>query len=514
MSKQYVWKASLPCRRRSISVAATGLAVWILTLPATALSAPMGGREALPPPVVDPHSTEICMNSRLSYHGGWNAGGTEQMLADVLHAAARAPVTGESRTIYAATSENVYVYDEASHELVVHRPGDWRADGSSAFEVGIAAQRTLDAGGAMHLAQLESVALWTGAVGQLASCARASATTYANSNWDLPDPVDIVISFGIRNVPGLTDALVAISSDGSLPNPETDGAVYLDSALVALSYGEIFAPRNLDLSEISQVLWGAYGCTDHYAAGSKGGLVCASAVAYYYLTQHIYAVNEAAVYRFHNRLPPGNDLTTRDHRIVAVTPGDVRVALRAAVADLPEAPFYLVICLGQTGSWQELEVGFAAMGALLQASSMGLQAHIAGGLSADEQTAIQAAAGLPSGDLPIAVMSLGPAEGGAGIAEPGDAGGELELRFGERIVLGNELLARYTLPTAASVILAFYDSSGRRVRRLDLGHRPGGSHLATWNCRDDAGRPVPSGVYLGHLQAGKLRQKARVVLVR
>jgi hypothetical protein len=124
-----------------------------------------GQREALPPPITDPHSTEICLNSRISYHGGWSGSSTNQALGDILDAAAHAPVTSGSRAIYAATSAAVYLYNPEGHSLTVHKSGDFRSDATAAFEVGVAAGNMFDAGAAMHLAQLESVALWTGTAG-------------------------------------------------------------------------------------------------------------------------------------------------------------------------------------------------------------------------------------------------------------------------------------------------------------------------------------------------------------
>jgi hypothetical protein len=227
-------RAAFPQFTRSLQ---TGICLLTL-LSAAALA---GGGRRLPDPVVDPHSTEICMNSRISYHSGWSAGASEQMLAEVLHAASKAPLTGAGLAIYVATPENVYLYDPAAHELILHKAGDWRSESTTAFEVGLAADAIIDAGAAMHLAQLESVTLWTGTANQLASCPKASATTYANSHWDLAEPVDIVICFGMRSVPGLSSTLVAVSSDGSLPNPVTDGAMYLDDALANLAYGPAFA---------------------------------------------------------------------------------------------------------------------------------------------------------------------------------------------------------------------------------------------------------------------------------
>jgi hypothetical protein len=486
-----------------------------LSLPATgsAQADPAPSREPLPPPVIHPHSTEICMNSRISYHGGWSATGTEQMLADVLHATAQAPVTGTSRTIYAATSANVYVYDAATHSLAVHKAGDWRSDHSAAFEVGVAADNYVDAGAAMHLAQLESVALWTGTANQLGSCPRASATTYANSNWNPPEPVDIAISFGVRSVPGFTSTLVAVSSDGSLPNPYTDGAVYMDSALVDLAYGVTFAAEDLDLSEISQLLWGAYGCSNHTATG-RGGLVCASAVANYYLTRRVYSVGADAVYRFHNRRPPGSDLTTRDHRIELVQSGDARPGLREALAGLPEAPYYMIICVGQTGDWQELETGFAAMGAVLEASSMGLQGYETTALSTQQQAAIRAATGIPTADLPIVIVSLGRPIGGSDVEERDGAGHGLGLSIERPTVFGGGVTLHYLLPVAAGVDLAVYDCLGRQVRGLVAGPQERGVHSAFWNSLDDRGQPVPSGAYFCQLRAGMLAAGVRVVIVR
>lgn len=470
--------------------------------------------QSLPEPVVDPHSTEICLNSRISYHGGWSATATEQMLADVLHATAQAPVTGAPLTIYAATPDHVYIYDADSHSLVVHKPGDWRSDGSAAFEVGIAAENTLDAGAAMHLAQLESVALWTGTASQLASCPKASATTYANSNWNPADPIDIVICFGIRSVPGLTDELVAISSDASLPNPRTDGAVFMDNALMQLAYGTSFAADDLGLDDVSQLLWASYGCGDHWVSGSKAGLVCASAVANYYLTRRIYSVGADGAYRFHNRLPPGGDLTTRDHRIELITSGDLRPALRSAVSDLPSAPHYLIVCVGETGSWPELEVGFAAMGAVLEATTMGLQAYLTAGLSAGEQEGIREAAGIPPADLPIAVVSLGPPGGGAGIEQSQGREEDLGLSISHRITSGGGVTVYYRLPISGDVDLAIYDCLGREVRQLTEGAQGEGSHSAVWDCCNDRGQPVRSGVYVCSLKAGSITQRMRVTVVR
>ncbi len=497
-----------------------GLAFAPWTLAAGATNpAPVPARQALPPPVTDPNSTEICLNSRISYHGGWNAAATEQMIADVLDATARAPLTAGERQIYLATPQNVYLYDATAHSLVLHKSGDSRSDGTAAFEVGIAAASLLDAGTAMHLSQLESVALWTGTSAQLASCPRASATTYANSHWDPVEPVDIVVSFGIRNVAGLTATLVAISSDESLVNPATDGPVFLDDALEELAHDSTFAAEELSPGEVSQLLWASYGCSDHFAVG-KAGLVCSSAVANYYLTRHIYAVTSEGVFRFHVRRPPGTDATTRDHRIELVTAGDARPAVRSALPDLPVAPFYLIICIAGTGDWPELEVGFAAVGAILQASTMSLQGFLTGDLSTAEQTAIQTATGIPTTDHPMALLSLGhpgpsaDVEDDDGLGMGLGIGKGLGLRVVDQPAADGGARIQYRLPNDAITALTLYDPTGRCVRELVSAKQAKGPHTVVWDFREDGGVAVTSGVYFCRLTVEGSSETAHVIVLR
>ena len=43
---------------------------------------------------------------------------------------------------------------------------------------------------------------------------------------------------------------------------------------------------------------------------------------------------------------------------------------------------------------------------------------------------------------------------------------------------------------------------------------PQGRHEVSWNGRDDAGRSLPSGSYVGLLEAGPHRRTQRLTLVR
>jgi hypothetical protein len=60
----------------------------------------------------------------------------------------------------------------------------------------------------------------------------------------------------------------------------------------------------------------------------------------------------------------------------------------------------------------------------------------------------------------------------------------------------------FTLPRPSRARLSIYDVTGRLVRSLVDATLASGAHSATWDGRDDAGRPAPSGVYFVRAQAG------------
>jgi subtilisin family serine protease len=73
----------------------------------------------------------------------------------------------------------------------------------------------------------------------------------------------------------------------------------------------------------------------------------------------------------------------------------------------------------------------------------------------------------------------------------------------------------FDLPEASAARLRMYDLSGRLVRTLvDEATLAPGRHEATWDGRDDAGRAVAAGVYLGRLEAAGQQASQRVVLVK
>jgi hypothetical protein len=368
----------------------------------------MNHSRALPDPQVNAFATEAVLNSRHSYHFGYSGTLSDQVLANVLWAVSRAPVMGSSRIIYVARPDNVYRYDPASHELLLHLAGNHLSESSLAFEVGVAGDLAEDAGAALHYGMLASTSFWDDTSSQPAVCPKESAQINANNAWNPDLYVQLVNCYGLMpTVSGITYDVVAHSSDGSLPDPETDGSTLLEEALGGLMYGDQFRTSEPGLDELSQLLWASYGNTPHTTANGRGGLTVASAVANYYLTGRIYLVRPDGVERYHIRLPSGQP-STRDHRIERVTDGDRRQELRAAAAGIPEtAPGYIVYCAGTADRWQLLEAGFAAASGLLEAKSLELQGFLTGNFTTDEREAIIAALGIPAGDLPLVVFSAG-----------------------------------------------------------------------------------------------------------
>jgi len=73
---------------------------------------------------------------------------------------------------------------------------------------------------------------------------------------------------------------------------------------------------------------------------------------------------------------------------------------------------------------------------------------------------------------------------------------------------------RFRLQQAGPVALTIFDASGRRVRRMDERHFPGGYGQAEWDGRDMNGRKAAPGVYFVRMEAGGTVQTRRIVMVR
>ncbi|HEX7319235.1 MAG TPA: FlgD immunoglobulin-like domain containing protein [bacterium] len=464
---------------------------------------------ALPPVQINTFSSEIVMNSRRSYHGSYSGSLSDQILGNILWAASKAPMVGSNRIIYAARSDNVYRYDEVAHDIIVHLSGNHKSEAATAFEVGVASDLAEDAGAALHFGHLASVAFWTSTSSQPSGCPKESATTYANSNWSPAYTVQMVNCYGLMGtVSGITNSLVAISSDGSLPDPSTDGTVLLENGLSGLIYGSDFDSTELTLNELSQLAWASYGNNPHMTTNNRAGLVAASAVANFYLTGHIYIVRSEGVERYHIRLPSGG-VTTRDHRIERVTTGDRRSNLRAAVARIPQsAPDYYVFCATTASRWQLIEAGYAGAGALLQAASLSLQGHFTCNFNSSERTAIISALGIPAADLPLLVFSAGHQLVGIKEHEQGKAGTKIRVQpnpFSHTARITYEL----TLPSAVTV--AIYDGAGKCLRKYANNRQKAGQHAVIWDGTDQKERAVAPGNYYVVVRTRKGEYRHKIV---
>lgn len=461
----------------------------------------------LPPMQINTYSTEIVLNSRLSYHSGYSGTLSDQILANVLWACGKAPLIGNARTIYVARPDNVYLYDPVQHDIFLHTAGNHLSEGNLAFEVGVASDLIEDAGTAMQFAQLASYSFWTNTTNQPSCCPKESGRNNANSTWSPSTSIHIVNCYGQRNVSGITAELVAQSSNGSLPDPSTDGTVLLENALANINYGDQYTSTLLDINQLSQLVWASYGCSPHYASGGKAGLTAPSAVAYYYLTGKIYIVRPEGVERYHIRLPSGQQ-TTRDHRIETVTSGDRRPQLRSAIARLPQtAPAYFVYCAQSTGRWQTLEAGYCAANALVQASSMDLQGYFTADFTSAERTAIINALSIPSSDLPLLVFSAGQPE--IGINE----NTKDILRYVETTPnpFVKNTVIKYSLYRPSPVKIMIYSISGELITTLVNEHKKTGNHSVTWNGKDMKGLGIPAGQYYCIIQTKASEHKKKIV---
>ena len=73
---------------------------------------------------------------------------------------------------------------------------------------------------------------------------------------------------------------------------------------------------------------------------------------------------------------------------------------------------------------------------------------------------------------------------------------------------------RYELAAAGDVRLRVFDAAGRLVRTLVDAREGAGAHDVVFDGRDDAGRPMASGVYFYRLDAGSATQTRKMVLLK
>ena len=77
----------------------------------------------------------------------------------------------------------------------------------------------------------------------------------------------------------------------------------------------------------------------------------------------------------------------------------------------------------------------------------------------------------------------------------------------------SETVIRFALPTSADVELSIFNLAGQQVATLVGGTRQAGVYTVHWDCRDDGGRELASGVYLYRLTAGEQWVETRKLLL-
>ena len=73
---------------------------------------------------------------------------------------------------------------------------------------------------------------------------------------------------------------------------------------------------------------------------------------------------------------------------------------------------------------------------------------------------------------------------------------------------------RFAPPRAGDYVLAVYDLRGRRVRALSAGDAGSAPGMLDWRGEDDAGRPLPDGIYMLRLESGGRAVTTKVLIAR
>jgi hypothetical protein len=302
--------------------------------------------------------------------------------------------------------------------------------------------------------------------------------------------------YGRAEAAPLDTHCVAVSSDSSLPMPHLDGEGGFEQLLGGLRQDSSFSPIGLSIETVSQLLWAAYGVTPHVTYNGRQGATVPTAAGAFHLTGRIYTVGDLGLDRYHNRLPPGTDVATADHRLQRVFSGDLRPQLRQATSRIPTAaPVYFVICVADTGSYQAMqEAGFAGLQLLLQARALGLAGFLTVPLSRAERSAVKAALGLPADHFPALIFSCG--ELATGLAEGDEKPGLVRIVRANPAIRRGRMRLEYWLGTSGDVRVEVFDMLGRPVVPLLEERQSVGYHSVTWDGAGPKGQRLKRGTYL------------------
>jgi len=224
-----------------------------------------------------------------------------------------------------------------------------------------------------------------------------------NLKWSM-----IMVSLGLWFLAAVPGAGAGGEQVVKLPPPALTGALSVEEALKARRTVRDFIGRSLDLSQISQLLWGADGVSD-----PRGLRTAPSAGATYPLEIYLVAGERAVA-----DLPAGvYRYRVLEHVLEVGLAGDLRQAVaRASLRQfwMGEAPVMVVIaavyrrCTARYGErgimYTHMEAGNVSQNLFLQAKALGLGAGIVG---AFEDRDLAQTLGLPQEQVPLLVMPVG-----------------------------------------------------------------------------------------------------------
>ena len=197
-----------------------------------------------------------------------------------------------------------------------------------------------------------------------------------------------------------------------LPPYTTDGNISVESALATRRSRRSFQDKALTASQLSQILWAAYGITlpdsPHFRVGLR---TTPSAGATYPL--EIYAIIgnvegiEPGVFRY----------IAEEHKLIRVIDGDIRTELSEAalrqrmVREAPVSIFYSAVFSRITGiygargiRYAYIELGHSAQNVYLQVEALGLGTVAIG---AFHDSAVRRILNLPDDEEPLYIMPIG-----------------------------------------------------------------------------------------------------------
>jgi SagB-type dehydrogenase family enzyme len=193
-----------------------------------------------------------------------------------------------------------------------------------------------------------------------------------------------------------------------LPPPAHKGKMSVEEALKKRRTVRHYANRGLDLTQVSQLLWGTDGISD-----SRGYRTAPSAGATYPLEFYL-VVGERGV----TGLAPGLYHFRPDtHTLKLTQPGDLRAPVARACLHqswMAEAPVMVIFaaeyrrCMARYGErgvrYTHMEVGHAGQNLYLQAEALGLACGIVG---AFQDRVLSEILKLPAQHEPLLVMPVG-----------------------------------------------------------------------------------------------------------